>query len=153
MHVTHNRETAYEAEWWSNFIVIILSYNAGNIGATTTVPVGRVPSNFGDPGDLEILRASWKLTVLPSTSLLNLRREGKKSREGNGWNMGGNVEGTKEELKGIGIHPTWGPFQVFSRGCTCACMRQELRRTAITSLPASRVVGAPYLIGFYTWML
>ena len=62
-------------------------------------PVGRVPCNFGDHGDLVYIwspptfATGWhffaghcgKLTVLSQTSLLSLRRrEGKKSREGNG---------------------------------------------------------------------
>jgi len=36
---------------------------------------------------------SGKLAVLPQTSLLNIRGEGKKSREGNGWNVGGATTG------------------------------------------------------------
>ena len=39
--------------------------------------------------------------MFPQTTLLNLREEGKKSREGNGRNMGGAItgdgEGTEEE--------------------------------------------------------
>jgi len=67
-------------------------------------PVGRVPSNFGDCGDQVYFVPSsfcnrlsyfvgrcWRLrpTVLIQSSLLNLRGEGKKSREVNGWSSNG----------------------------------------------------------------
>jgi len=60
-------------------------------------PVGRAPSNFGDHEDQVYLVASnfcnwlsffrwalWQAYSAFQTSLLNLRGEGKKSREGNG---------------------------------------------------------------------
>jgi len=59
-----------------------------------------------------------KVTVLPQTSWLNLRGEGKKDADGNGWNVGGRRErGQRRKRKRIGIHPTWGLLQLSSGGC------------------------------------
>ena len=81
-----------------------------------------------------------KLIVLPRTSWQNLRGEGKKSGEWDGWNIGGAVtgdgEGTGEERKGIGIHPTQ-TFQPWLR----VFMWTELNRLEVTgsSRPSSLV--------------
>jgi len=34
-----------------------------------------------------------------------------------GEELTGDGKGTEEDKEGIGIHPVWGPFQLFSRGC------------------------------------
>jgi len=68
-----------------------------------------VPSNFCKWLSLFAIHCG-KLAVLPQTSLLNSRVEGKKSMKGNGRNMSeattGDGEWTREEKEGIGVHPT-----------------------------------------------
>ena len=83
-----------------------------------------VPSNSGDHRDQLYLVPSnfcswlsffswapWEAYNVPQTSLLNLRGEGKKSRQGSGSNMDGTImgdgEGTIEEYKDGGRHPPY----------------------------------------------
>ena len=64
----------------------------------------------------------WELREAYSASpdlLAELKGEGKKSRKGNGWNMGEAITGDgdgkegKDGGKWLDIHPSWGPLQRF----------------------------------------